>query len=337
MRILQISSARNLGGGETHVLELTEALRQRGHQVVLAGRRDSAINPEIHFPFLNSVDVFTAFRLRRLLQSGRFDVVHAHVARDYTVVAAAVCGVPNVKVVMTRHLLYPIHRHALYRRVDGWIAPTSQILKTLGPLQPKHSAVIPNWVDLNRFPYRPKTSLRQPITLGLLGQVSPHKGHDDAVDAMRLLGSEYRLLIGGKGEPEYTESLKRRASGLPIDFLGFVSLPDFFGMVDLLLVPSWEEPFGIVLLEAMATGIPLIATAAGGPLDIVRPDRDGVLVPARDPQALAAAVQRLSLNDAWRATIVESARERIQTEFDIRKVIPQIEKFYQALGEKRGQ
>ena len=61
----------------------------------------------------------------------------------------------GLKVVFTRHLLYPVRQHFLYKRVDGWIAPTAQILKTLDPLKPKRSAVIPNWVDLERFPYRP--------------------------------------------------------------------------------------------------------------------------------------------------------------------------------------
>ncbi len=328
MRILQVSSAKELGGGETHVIELSEALRARGHDVVLAGRPGSAIRPDIQFPFLNSIDVSTVYRLRKALAKGRFELVHAHVARDYTVTAAAAWTLPKVTVVMTRHLLYPVHRNPLYRRVDGWIAPTSQIMNTLAPLHPRRSAVIPNWVNLDKFAYRPRSEFHKPVKVGLLGQISPHKGHQDALEAIQLLGKDYRLLIAGKGDPAYVDDLKRRAQGLPVDFLGFVSLPDFFNSIDVLLAPSWEEPFGIVLLEAMATGIPLISTAIGGPLDIVRPDRDGVLVEPRDPRAIAAEVRRLSANTEWRNTIVKSARERVETNFDIRKVIPRVEEFY---------
>ena len=331
MRILQVNSAKNRGGGETHVLELTDGLRRRGHEVVLAGRRGGAVDPDVHFPFLNSLDVFTAYRLRRVLRGGRFDILHAHVARDYTVVAAAACGIKGVKVVMTRHLLYPVHAHALYRRVDGWIAPTSQILKTLAPLHPKRTTVIPNWVDLEKFSYRPHTELRRPVNLGLLGQIAPHKGHDDALEALRLLGSGYHLSIAGKGEAAYTEDLRRRSQGLPVDFLGFVSLPEFFKTVDILLVPSWEEPFGIVLLEAMASGIPIVSTAVGGPLDIVRADRDGVLVQPHDPRALAAEVRRLASDSDFRTRCVTSARQRVESDFDIRKVIPRVEMFYEGL------
>jgi glycosyltransferase involved in cell wall biosynthesis len=334
MRILQVNSARALGGGETHVLELSEALRKSGNDVVVAGRQNGAVNPDVHFPFLNSIDIFTAYGLRKLLKDG-FDIVHAHVARDYTVTAAAAWSLPNVSVVMTRHLLYPVHRNALYRRIDGWIAPTSQILKTLTRLHPKHSTVIPNWVDLDKFPYKPHEQLHRPVNLGLLGQISPHKGHGDALEAVRLLGNDYRLLIAGKGEEPYVEDLKRRAQGLSVEFPGFVSLPDFFNLIDILLVPSWEEPFGIVLLEAMAAGIPLISTAVGGPLDIVRPDRDGVLVAPHDARALAAEARRLVANAEWRNSVVKSARERVEAEFDIRKVVPKVEQFYEELRGRR--
>jgi len=325
MRILQVSSPIQLGGGETHVLELTSALRRRGHDVVVAGRRGGAVNPEVELPFRNALDIGTVFGLRSLLKKERFDVMHAHVARDYPLVTSAASRLP-VKVVLTRHLLYPIRSNVLYRRVNGWIAPTSQILKTLAPLKPRASAVIPNWVDLEKLAFKPHASHR-PVILGLLGQISPHKGHDDAIEALRILGSSYRLIVAGKGEPGYIAKLKKKAAGLPIVFSGFVSLPGFFEEIDVLLVPSWEEPFGLVVLEGMASGIPVIATSAGGPLDIIRSGIDGLLVAPRNPEALANAV--LSL-DEGRSQLIQAARERVR-EFDIQTIVPKIEAFYRAL------
>jgi glycosyltransferase involved in cell wall biosynthesis len=330
MRILQVNSARNLGGGETHVIQLVEKLRERGHTVIVAGRPDSPLHPEIELPFVNSADFLSALRLRKILKAERIDVVHAHVARDYTIVAAAAWGVADVKVVFTRHLLYPVKKHVLYRRVDGWLAPTSQILRTLDHLKPKRAAVIPNWVDLSRFAFRPH-DVHSPVNLGLLGQISPHKGHDDAVEALRLLGSGYRLSIAGKGEADYVEVLKQKARDLPVTFSGFVALPEFFDAIDVLLVPSWEEPFGIVLLEAMATGIPVISTTAGGPLDIVRNGETGLLVPSKHPAALADAVRQLIANRSLRSRIIQNALDRVKAEYDIGRVVPRIEEFYRAL------
>ncbi len=303
MRILQVNSATNLGGGETHVLELVEALRTRGHDVTVAGRQGGAVHPQIHFSFRGSADLLTAIRLRQFMKRNVFDVVHAHVARDYTVVAAAALGLP-MKVIFTRHLLYPVRGNPLYRRVDGWIAPTSQMLAKLAPLQPKRSALIPNWVDLNKFSYLPHAA-HQPVNIGLLGQISPHKGHEDAIEALRQLGPGYRLIIAGRGEESYVVRLREQSRALPVEFSGFAEFKEFFETVDILLVPSWEEPFGIVLLESMATGIPVISTSAGGPLDIIRPGLDGILVPPRNPPALVTAIRSLS-DFRLRAAIVEA-------------------------------
>jgi glycosyltransferase involved in cell wall biosynthesis len=322
MRILQVNSARNLGGGETHVLELVDALRGRGHTVVVAGRRGSPLHPDVTLPFLNSADLFTMIRLRSVIQHGQFDVVHAHVARDYTIVAAAAWGIRGPKVVFTRHLLYPVRKHFLYKRVDGWIAPTAQILKTVEPLKPKYSAVIPNWVDLQKLPYRPH-AFHSPVTVGLIGQISPHKGHDDAIEAIRQLGDGFRLIIAGKGNPNYETSLRKKAAGLPVQFLGFIGLREFFDKTDILIVPSWEEPFGIVLLEAMASGVPVIATNRGGPAEILK----GMLVPPRDPDALAKAIRSVRPEE-----FVRDAREHVERNFDLRNVVPMIETFYRELG-----
>ena len=303
MRILQVNSARTLGGGETHVLQLTGALRERGHVVIVAGRRGSPVNPDI---------TVTPLRLRSILKHEQVDIVHAHVARDYPLVAAAALGIHRVKVIFTRHLLYPMRRNILYKRVDGWIAPTTEILESLAAMKPKRSAVIPNWVDTQRFEYRPHAP-HKPIRIGLIGQISPHKGHDDAIEAMRELGAGFQLMIAGQGGASFTVKLKRKAAGLPVAFVGFVKVPDYFSEIDVLIVPSWQEPFGIITLEAMAAGIPVIGT---GPADVLR----GTLIPARDPRALAQAIRSFRLDT--------TARQHVERNFDIRKVIPRIEEFY---------
>src|ERR1041385_4827840 len=84
MRILQVNSSSTWGGGETHVQQLSEVLRKRGHDVLIAGRPGSRLKPELELPFRNSADFITAARLRRRIKRDSFDVVHAHIARDYS-------------------------------------------------------------------------------------------------------------------------------------------------------------------------------------------------------------------------------------------------------------
>jgi glycosyltransferase involved in cell wall biosynthesis len=328
MRILQVNSSSTWGGGETHVEQLTEILKKRGHDVVVAGRRRSRLKPDIELPFLNSADFLTSIRLRRWMREKRFDIVHAHVARDYSSVAAALWTLPKPGLIFTRHLLNPIRSHFFYRRVDAWIAPTSQIMNTLTGFTRKVGAVIPNWVDFEKFAYAPHP-VRTPITVGLLGQISPHKGHDDAIEAARQLSGNFQLLIAGEGERSYLEQLEKKAVGLPVKFLGFISPPEFFRQIDILIVPSWEEPFGIVLLEAMSTGIPVIATSSGGPQEIISAPTEGVLVPPRDPQALRSAIESLANDGDRMKAIARNARARVEAYFDVQRVIPKIESIYQ--------
>jgi glycosyltransferase involved in cell wall biosynthesis len=327
MRILQVSSAQELGGGETHVLGLVDALRKSGHEVFIAGRKHGPLHPDFELPFWNSADFGTAYRLRQRVRHGGFDILHAHVARDYTIAAAAVWGLSSVGLVCTRHLLYRVRPNPIYRRVDGWIAPTSQISASLEALRPKLSTVIPNWVDLQRFHYRAK-ELSDPVSLGLLGEIAPHKGHDDAIEAMRVLGSGFRLFIAGTGPTKYVEELKKKASGIQVQLCGFMPAARFFELIDVLIVPSWEEPFGIVLLEAMASGVPVIATDRGGPVEIIQSELHGVLVPPRNGAAIAKAVRSLALDTERRQRMSRCAREHVENNFAIRHVVPKVEEFY---------
>ena len=330
MHILQVSSARVLGGGEVHVIELTDVLRQRGHDVSIAGRRNGSLETNFHLPFRNSVDVYSAYRLRKIVQCNGFDVVHAHVARDYPIVAAALWGLTGPRLVLTRQLIFPVKKNPFYSRVDGWTVTTKQILGSIQHLKPRASIIVPNWVDSSKLKYEERTP-QNPIIVGLLGQVSPHKGHEDAIEAARLIGSGYRLLIGGAGQPNYVRSLKKRASGLPVEFLGFVRPTDFLKTVDMLIVPSWEEPFGIVILEAMASGVNVIATDAGGPPEILDWGKAGILVPPRNSFELAGAIRRLANNEILRGELRRHAIKRVHTRYDITLTVPRIEGFYREL------
>ena len=166
----------------------------------------------------------------------------------------------------------------------------------------------------------------------MLGQVSPHKGHDDAIAAIRELGQGYRLLVAGRGLPDFEQSLKEKALGLPVEFVGFVKPAEFLPQIDILILPSWEEPFGIVVVEAMAAGVNVIATNTGGPPEILDHGRAGLLVPPRDPSALAGAARRLVSDDKLRQDLREHAVERIRTRYDISLTVPRIEEFYFQLG-----
>jgi glycosyltransferase involved in cell wall biosynthesis len=332
MRILQVCSAEQLGGGEVHVMQLVEELRRHGHHVEVAGRQRGPIELDHHLPFRNSADISSALGMRRIIRAGGFDIVHAHVARDYPVAACALVGLSAPKLVLTRQLIHRVKWNPLYRRVDAWIATTSQIEHALRHLSPSRIDVIPNWMDRRTLEYKERP-LRQPVVIGLLGQISPHKGHDDAIEMIDRLGSGFKLLIGGIGRDDYVAMLKGRAHALPVEFTGFVPAARFLEGIDILILPSWEEPFGIVVLEAMAAGINVIATNAGGPPEILDFGSAGMLVRPRDASALESAVRTLVSDRTLAAQLRERARVRAVTRYDISRVVPRIEKLYRDLRE----
>lgn len=155
------------------------------------------------------------------------------------------------------------------------------------------------------------------VRLLMVSRLKPHKGVHLAIEALaRLPDEQYTLQIVGDGPPEYEKYLRERARALGVShrvvFRGAVP-PDQVASVyrssDLFLLPSYEEAFGIVLLEAMAAGVPVVASRVGGIPDVVEDGVSGKLVPPGDPEALARAIWESSADPGQRKLRTATARE----------------------------
>ena len=185
--------------------------------------------------------------------------------------------------------------------------------------------VIPNPVDLNRFDPesidrdRARSALglsSANLALGVIGQITPWKGQADAVEALALLADqqpEARLYLVGEAKfvstatrydnRAYLAEVERRIDQARlrdrIQLLGErEDIPAILRALDILLVPSWEEPFGRVVVEGMAMGLGVIATSVGGPSEVVTDGVDGLLLAPRNPDLWAAATARLASDRA---------------------------------------
>ncbi len=135
-----------------------------------------------------------------------------------------------------------------------------------------------------------------PLRLGFMGRLDPSKGLENLIDAVRRLpGGAVSLRIAGTGKPDYTQALQARAAGAAaIGFVGHVSPPEFFPSLDLLVIPSiWEDPFPRVFHEALAYGVPSLATPLGGLSEVIEHGRNGFLIAGVDGQALYASLSEL--------------------------------------------
>ncbi|MFN7929715.1 MAG: glycosyltransferase family 4 protein, partial [Blastocatellia bacterium] len=161
MKILQICSAETIGGGERHVIDLTRALLERGHELHLAVRPGSPLPAHfaagtVHWhevKLRNAIDWLSVRRLSKLIVQHKIDIVHAHVARDYPLAGLATKGLP-ARLFLTRHHFHPIKSNVLYEAAIGHatnlIAVSETVRQELAkafPTMIDRIHVIPNWLD----------------------------------------------------------------------------------------------------------------------------------------------------------------------------------------------
>lgn len=251
----------------------------------------------------------------------------------------------------------PAYARAL-QRADAVICCSAfirdQLLSQVGyPSERVH--VVPNGVDLSRFGQADRASYRQELGIAadeivilFAGQVNQAKGLLHLVRACAALAPEYpiRLLVAGSsglwtntGAPTgalstYEQQVQREAASLRTTFLGkvpYATMPRVYAAADLFVCPSeWDEPFGMVILEAMAAGLPVVASAVGGIPEVVRPGETGLLVPPADPAALASALRRLIVNEVERRAMSLCALERVK-QFSWEVIAEQVQAIYATL------
>jgi glycosyltransferase involved in cell wall biosynthesis len=238
------------------------------------------------------------------------------------------------------------HERRLCRDVDHVIATCSDEvaeLRSLG-LAPGRASVIPCGVDTDLFRPAERRDPDGPPRLLVLGRMVPRKGIGNVVEALAQLPGVELVVAGGPAadaldaDPDITR-LREIADGAGVAdrvrFLGGVGREQVPGLItdsDVVVTVPWYEPFGIVPLEAMACGRPVVGAAVGGLLDTVVPGRTGELVPPRDPDALAVAVRDLLADPDRRAAYGSAGRERAVACYDWRQVVEQTETTYHALA-----
>lgn len=187
-------------------------------------------------------------------------------------------------------------------------------------IDPAQLVVIPNGVDLALFdlPPRPAPRPDDTVRVGFIGRLDPVKRVADLLDALGHLPPRYRLDLFGDG-PERSR-LQRLARRLELEtrvtFHGKVARPhEALSELDLLVLPSEAEGFGLVLAEAMAAGVPVVATAALGIVDVVTDGVTGLLTPVARPDLLAATIQS-ALTEPGRTQRLQAARHHARQTFD---------------------
>ena len=349
MRVLLVSGPA-VGGIRVHLWQLLALLPPFGVEPLIAGpesvsgppgvrRVDLTIGETLHpLRDLKQVSDLTAIR-----NAWRADVVHAHGYK-----AAMIASVAGPKpLVVTFHNLWPTNAGALARLGLRWtlrescrqVAVSRAVLDSVeavtGPLP--GGLVIPNAIEWKAFASLPsRTESRQALgieadafVVGFAGRLTPVKGAQVLLEAARTLVPcipGLIVLMAGEG-PERAE-LEQQASDLGNHIRWMGAVPDIrllFAAADAWCVPSLAEGGGIVALEAMAAGLPVVASAVGGLVEIIDPGQTGILTPAGDASATAEALRRFAKDPEFRQQLgtqaAEAARRRSGPEESVRQLV----------------
>ncbi len=361
MRILQVCSARTLGGGERHVAALCNSLVQRGHQIyAVVAPRSPLIEKLSSVPYenihtirmRNAFDIPSALRLARFVREKEIDIVHAHIARDYPLAALAVRR--YAKLVVTRHVLFPLSRlHKLtLSRVSRVIAVSQAVasqLKSQRICDEKKIHVIENGIDLTRFvvalsesekaSLRDRLNLKRPLLIGTVGSYLPMKGHEDFIRAAAILAKQrddVDFVIVGDNDArnrDYRSRLERMIEDIGLqDKLSLVNwtsdLAPFYSTLDIYVSSSHSEAFGLSIVEAMASGKAVVATATEGAKEILDDGVTGAIIPVRDPLRASETIASLLDDSNQRNRIGLSAREFARQHFGLERMTDSVEQLY---------
>lgn len=295
-----------------------------------------------------------------LLGGWRPDTIHAHfwMSGIAALAAGRRLGVP---VVQTYHALGAVKRRyqgsvdtsprqririelAIGRAVDRVVAQCRDEVRELLRLGVPQSrlAIIPPGVDSDRFSPGGPVAERDPNRPRILtvGRLVPRKGFDDVIKALRRVPTAECVVIGGPpaeqlaGDPLATHLLEVARSHWVADRVRLAGavppseMPQWYRSADVVATTPWYEPFGLVPLEAMACGVPVVATAVGGLTDTVVARHTGDLVPPKDPVALGTVLRRLLDDPRRRSAYATAARERARHCYSWRRTAGQLSTLY---------
>jgi glycosyltransferase involved in cell wall biosynthesis len=366
VKILQISSASSFGGGERYLADLTNSLHDRGHQVFAVLRPQSPLIARLNLPadqirtipLRNALDAFSARELRRFVKSNEIDIVHAHMARDYSLAAYAVGRTTQARLVVTRHVLFKLnrlHRRVLVRaRVIAVSGAVARSLKEQRLVSDDQIFLVPNGIDVVRFDRALSSFDRgqflqtngfapESLLVGSIGELRTLKRHDDFIRAAAEVAKQFPLVqfILAGIDTTQTGEVRKQLEQLVVElklsdrfhFLGWMdNAGEVLCALDVFVSASETESFGLAIAEAMAARTAVVATATAGAQEVLEDQHTGLIVPIGDVGRLAESIAALLKDHERRHQIAAAAADAVREKFSLSRMVDQIEEVYTLPG-----
>ncbi|HJD55698.1 MAG TPA: glycosyltransferase family 4 protein [Rickettsia endosymbiont of Pyrocoelia pectoralis] len=325
MKVLNIMLSRDLGGIQQAFLDYNIALEMQNIEVINVTSYNAKINsflpsPSLKLPNLAPIDPVSVLLLKYIIYKTKPDIIIAHGNRaiNFSKLAKS----QNTKLVGIAH------NYSLkgLRKCDFVIALTSHMKEYLlkNNFDESQIFILPNMINITKK-FTPKL-YRKPIVIGMLARFVAKKGVDIFIKAIKNLQDknyEIQAVIGGSGEEK--ENLVSLINNLNLQdkiyFSGWIQdKAKFFEQIDIFCLPSLHEPFGIIVLEAMEAGLPIVSTDTEGPREILRDMQNGLICKTGSAEDLAEKISYLIDNPLKAEEFSKNAYLRLQQNYDIKVV-----------------
>jgi glycosyltransferase involved in cell wall biosynthesis len=367
LTIAHVLSSFGVGGQERVALDLASWQRRQGQRVLAVSVADGPEGPladafrehgveAVSIPKGSGVDVQLPFRLAKLFTQHDVDVVHTHNPHAL-VYGAPAAGLARAASIHSKHGMNPDTARRLWLRrgvstlVDAYVAVTPALARAA--LDSRESSaerlhVVPNGVDLSRF--KPDTAAREAVraelgippsawVVGTVGRLAPEKNQALLLRAMMpLLDERRQLVIVGDG-PERSALSALAAESWRSEYCHFVGargdVERYLAAFDVFALSSVTEGLPLVLLEAMATGIPVVSTAVGGIGDLIERGETGLLVPSGDEPELRRQLLFLANFPTAALRIGAAGRKAALAKYSLEQMAERYQALYEEASQSR--
>jgi len=321
MTILNLMLGKGRGGLEQAGADYADALAHAAIPTLTITHPDAWVNasltgvPHITLKHFASWDPFAILRLRRIAKETNATAVICHGNRALRMALTALKG--RVPIIAVAHN-YSINR---FVKADHVFCITRDLIEEMVHRDFPRAQIthMPNMVRIPTI--APRTPFRSPPVIATMGRFVEKKAFDLYIDAIHLLkerGIQFKAILGGDGAE--APLLKERANGLEdvLTFSGWVKDKDqFFHGADIFVLPSHHEPFGIVLIEAMAYKVPCVTTDSEGPCEIVHPNKDALLTRRGNATEMADALEELITDETKAKALAAEAFTLVSSTYSI--------------------
>lgn len=365
LRILKVVFENAWGGLEMNVCRFSENFRNLGHDVMIIARQGSkiekycwenmipvmTINPKTDY-----LDIITAIKIAKIIKKRKIDIIQAYISRDLSTLVLAKKLARRGKLIFrqgmdSRYNKKDLFHKWVFRNVDMVVTVTEQVKSHLlenTPVRVGQAQCITNGIFPEKYEPRKIDGLRfkygipeNAFVIGLTGRLDRLKKQELLVEAAPHILKKHKnchfVFVGEETDSKtgrgYKDVLERRIKSMGLEynfaFTGFVDdIRDILPMFDVSVLTTPKETFGMVVIESMAMGVPVVATREGGPLEIIEEDKTGLFFEPGDVDGLSKSILKLIDDSTLLRKMSKNGVKAVNEKFNLHKKLAEYERLY---------